>query len=92
MINVVLLKSYLDGTRSARQHCALTDDVRGRSSFISSDTRATRRIGAAALEAGSRPHIRFYRDTKITIIDERRKVFVIDLLRKETCDLIRWVR
>ena len=39
----------------------------------------------------SQPRVFHYRGTKVTMIDEYRKVFVIDLLPKETCDLIRSV-
>lgn len=48
-------------------------------------------IASASPVASSRPTIFHYRGTKITMIDERRKVFVIDLLSKETCELIQTV-
>ena len=48
-------------------------------------------ITSASQVIGSRSTVFHYKGTKITMIDERRKIFVIDLLSKETCELIQTV-
>jgi len=75
----------------ARQRNDSKDAAQSRS--FSVPRRIREAIGITAGQAISlRPGVSYHKGKKITMIDERRKVFVIDLLGKDTCERLQQVR
>jgi hypothetical protein len=80
-----------NGDKTSKQRPTPNGAVQAASAFARKSPQVRGEIAAASQAASSRPTVFHYKGTKITMIDERRKVFVIDLLSNETCELIQTV-
>jgi hypothetical protein len=83
-----------DEIKPEEQHPAPDAAVQAASLVVRKSPQALSKIVGAcqAASASSRPTIFYFKGAKITMIDERQKVFIIDMLSSESCDLILKVR
>jgi hypothetical protein len=81
-----------DGIKPEKQHPMPDVAVQAASVVVRKSPQARSKIVAASQAASSRPTVFYFKGAKITMIDERQKVFIIDMLSKESCELILKVR
>jgi hypothetical protein len=80
-----------NGIKPEKQHPAPSAAVQAASSVVRKCPQARSQIVAASQAASSRPTVFYYKGAKITMVDERQKVFIIDMLSKQSCDMIQKV-